>query len=347
MYRGDDIYLLDFWPLDNLNTVGGGARYDFTPNTYLAAHYGLSQPSSDFFTQSVTQPQPFNNPGAANVLVLNRQELEGSLKLSHIMRVGETGGVKNVLYSEIHQLPAGCFQLQTQGQFEERCPAISAGWRAPRSAPSPASATRTSTSSSATPGGLAAYGGTSPRPTSSRPDKTTIGARELVVALWLRQLRGRAPSASCSARTSAIVPQRQPPTSTSRTSTRASSRSARTSSFGELGRHIGGRGIVPDGSSSAAPSAPPPTAPRPASSARAALTPSLLAACGLLPFLTPARRRRLLAAHQIRLIYAISARNRDAKALYPQDDAFSIRTHRALPRLRASSGGSNSTSYGG
>ena len=25
MYRGDDIYLLNFWPLDNLNTVGGGA----------------------------------------------------------------------------------------------------------------------------------------------------------------------------------------------------------------------------------------------------------------------------------------------------------------------------------
>ena len=28
MLRGDDIYLLDFWPLDNLNTVGGGVRYD-------------------------------------------------------------------------------------------------------------------------------------------------------------------------------------------------------------------------------------------------------------------------------------------------------------------------------
>src|SRR5258706_497834 len=27
MYRGDDIYLFDFWPLDDLNTVGGGAQY--------------------------------------------------------------------------------------------------------------------------------------------------------------------------------------------------------------------------------------------------------------------------------------------------------------------------------
>ena len=29
MLRGDDIYLLDFWPLDNLNTVGAGVRYGF------------------------------------------------------------------------------------------------------------------------------------------------------------------------------------------------------------------------------------------------------------------------------------------------------------------------------
>jgi len=24
MFRGDDIYLLDYWPLDNVNTLGGG-----------------------------------------------------------------------------------------------------------------------------------------------------------------------------------------------------------------------------------------------------------------------------------------------------------------------------------
>src|SRR2546430_6080746 len=29
MYRGDDIYLFDYWPLDNLNTVGAGASYDY------------------------------------------------------------------------------------------------------------------------------------------------------------------------------------------------------------------------------------------------------------------------------------------------------------------------------
>ena len=39
MYRGDDVYLFDFWPLDNLNTVGGGAMYSFNRRqTSLALH---------------------------------------------------------------------------------------------------------------------------------------------------------------------------------------------------------------------------------------------------------------------------------------------------------------------
>src|SRR4029453_15443141 len=27
MYRGDDIYLLDYWPLDDINTLGAGVGY--------------------------------------------------------------------------------------------------------------------------------------------------------------------------------------------------------------------------------------------------------------------------------------------------------------------------------
>src|SRR4051812_28905666 len=44
MYRGDDIYLLDFWPLDNLNTMGAGARYDLKKTTYVAVHGGFNEP---------------------------------------------------------------------------------------------------------------------------------------------------------------------------------------------------------------------------------------------------------------------------------------------------------------
>ena len=34
MWRGDDVYLLNFWPLDNLNTVGGGLDYSFLPGAH-------------------------------------------------------------------------------------------------------------------------------------------------------------------------------------------------------------------------------------------------------------------------------------------------------------------------
>jgi len=39
MYRGDDIYLLDFWPLDNLNGRGG-AILDATDSTRVQLHVG-------------------------------------------------------------------------------------------------------------------------------------------------------------------------------------------------------------------------------------------------------------------------------------------------------------------
>jgi hypothetical protein len=180
MYRGDDIYLLDYWPLDNLNTVGGGARYDFTPNTYLAAQYGISQPTTDFFIQQVSEPAPYENPNAANVLILNRQELEGSLKLSHIVRIGETGGVKGVLYSEFHQLPQGQYQL-VAGQYENLPGDLGYVIGAQIGAFTGKRDTHVNLFVRYA-GGLAAYGDFT-TPDQLAPDKTTNGAHELVVAL--------------------------------------------------------------------------------------------------------------------------------------------------------------------
>ncbi len=42
MYRGDDIYLFDYWPLDNLNTVGGGFSYERN-KWEVALHAGLNR----------------------------------------------------------------------------------------------------------------------------------------------------------------------------------------------------------------------------------------------------------------------------------------------------------------
>ncbi|HEY1534435.1 MAG TPA: carbohydrate porin, partial [Polyangiaceae bacterium] len=50
MVRGDDVYLLNFWPLDNLNLIGGGAA--FSGNSFeLKLHGGLTRPSDPFYTQ--------------------------------------------------------------------------------------------------------------------------------------------------------------------------------------------------------------------------------------------------------------------------------------------------------
>jgi maltoporin len=38
MYRGDDIYLFDYWPLDNLNTVGAGAQLGAWLRPYVFAN---------------------------------------------------------------------------------------------------------------------------------------------------------------------------------------------------------------------------------------------------------------------------------------------------------------------
>src|SRR5213075_1882088 len=57
MYRGDDVYLFDFWPLDNLNTVGGGAAYRFNhERTDVAVHVGMNRLDNIFQYQQVQVP---------------------------------------------------------------------------------------------------------------------------------------------------------------------------------------------------------------------------------------------------------------------------------------------------
>jgi predicted porin len=331
MYRGDDIYLLDYWPLDNLNTVGGGARYDFSPNTYVAAQYGIAQPTTDFFVQSVSSPQPFNDPGAADVLILNRQELEGSLKASHIVRIGETGGVKGVLYTELHQLPQGQYQLQA-GDFETLPGDL--GWVIGAQIGAFTGKRDTHVNLFVRyASGLAAYGDFT-TPDQLAPDKTTNGAHELVVALggnyeagpfgimagaYVRSFRNAAVNLNFNDVDEGIVALRPHVF------------------FGELGGvavegsfQMQQRGVLRTNTDGSAGSGP--------------LTPTLWRV-GLIPFLSPAGRGDY-ARPQFRLIYALSARNQDAKALYPQNDAYSIRTLEHFLGFGVE-WWFNSTSYGG
>ncbi|MFO0593904.1 MAG: carbohydrate porin [Myxococcaceae bacterium] len=105
MYRGDDVYLLNFWPLDDLNTVGGGASYRFETGTELRAHVGLQRLDQPSQSQAVLADNPLGF-GTVSVARLDRPRLIGSLKATQEWKVGE-GGVRASLYGEVHQMGAG------------------------------------------------------------------------------------------------------------------------------------------------------------------------------------------------------------------------------------------------
>lgn len=117
MYRGDDIYLLDFWPLDNLNTLGGGLSYEFLPNLVLRLHSGVNQPDNAFFVQDVSRPRPLGQIGSQTVRVTDRQKSISSVKLSHIFGLGKQGGIKPVAYGELHYAPSAQRERETS-QYE-------------------------------------------------------------------------------------------------------------------------------------------------------------------------------------------------------------------------------------
>lgn len=180
MYRGDDIYVLDWWPLDNLNTLGGGAGYRFKTGTFLKIHSGVNQPQSDFYIQSAARSPPLALPGVASVNILDRQKITNSLKLGHVIGVGETGGVKVIAYGETHHMRSG--QREVDDNTFEDVPSefgyVVGGelslFTGKRSTHLNAWVRYA--------GGLAAYGDFA-LPTQPAPDNSTKGARELVVAL--------------------------------------------------------------------------------------------------------------------------------------------------------------------
>jgi maltoporin len=111
MYRGDDIYLLNWWPLDNQNTVGGGfgatLLHDAEKDTSAAFHIGQQRLDNPFQVQQVPVVAPFGF-GATNVLQLDRPRTIETLKLTHVQRPGGgASGFKVALYGEAQQLSAG------------------------------------------------------------------------------------------------------------------------------------------------------------------------------------------------------------------------------------------------
>jgi len=124
MYRGDDVYLFDWWPLDNINTVGGGVGAQF--GVYrLAAQVGMNRLDDEWQTQWFTVPDPVI--GTRDVLTLDRPRTIASFKAERLAlpESPEDLGWKLALYGEGHFISSGT--LLHPDRTEEPLPADQ-GW---------------------------------------------------------------------------------------------------------------------------------------------------------------------------------------------------------------------------
>lgn len=117
MYRGDDLYLFDLWPLDDLNTVGAavgvrGSALDVT------LHLGLTRLDSVDQVQRVAVPS--TGFGATEVEVLDRQRAVASLQGEFRLGLSGATGLKLKVHTEAHHLPSGRRRLE--GGYSQSTP---------------------------------------------------------------------------------------------------------------------------------------------------------------------------------------------------------------------------------
>lgn len=109
MLRGDDIYLLDLWPLDDQNTVGGGIGWQ-RGATQVRAHVGVNRLDDAFQRRALEVPAA--DFGAREIEVLDRQRTVGTLRAEHHLELGPSWALEPVAYAEMHSLPAGSYLTQ-------------------------------------------------------------------------------------------------------------------------------------------------------------------------------------------------------------------------------------------
>ncbi len=114
MVRGDDIYLLNWWPLDNLNLLGGGLRYELEDRVELRFHGGLSRPKDPFQLQRTRIVPRFGfEPEEVAILDRPRTTLAARATLFPFGYRDRDWAWKVVLYGEAHFLPEGERRLDT------------------------------------------------------------------------------------------------------------------------------------------------------------------------------------------------------------------------------------------
>jgi maltoporin len=99
--RGDDIFLFDFWPLDDLNLVGAGLGYR-EGALRLSVAAGLNRIEDGRQVDRVPVPSP-STFGATTVELYDRQRVVTAAQASW----EQASGYKLKLYGELHFLPKG------------------------------------------------------------------------------------------------------------------------------------------------------------------------------------------------------------------------------------------------
>ena len=124
MVRGDDLYLFDFWPMDNLNLVGGGLRYAHEELFEAGLSVGLARPD-DPFQRQVIDTMPVAGFEPDEVVLLDRPRLVIAAKGTWFALGRGDTGLKLSLYGEVHDLSAG--ERQDAAGVAMQLPADS-GW---------------------------------------------------------------------------------------------------------------------------------------------------------------------------------------------------------------------------
>lgn len=313
MYRGDDVYLLNFWPLDNLNMVGGGTKIaiDTTSEeaTSIALAVGLGRSADPFSFQT----RPSSSPtgfGATDVITLDRPRTVVSVKGQHLhffkQGSGPIPGLKFVLYGEQHGMARGT--RVNESNLREELPAENGsliggqvGMFAGEHDIFINLFLRHAT-------GLAAYGDKTV-PSALSPEKSTSGARETLVALSANYEKGMFGLLVGAYFRGFRDASRNP---YSRSTFNEGSFNVRPIVW--LGEHVG---IAAEASYQALATA----------AVRDDGTPERASMWrfGLLPFLTPAGRGSFTRPH-FQIVYLYSSRDAGARLRYAPDDKFARRS---------------------
>ena len=124
MVRGDDVYLLNFWPLDNLNLIGGGAAFT-TKQLELKLHGGLTRPDDPFYAQqvSVVSAQGFV---PQSVATLDRPRTILAARAAYWPFGSDAKrGLKLIAYAEAHHIAEGDRHVTADSGPIEHLPAMS------------------------------------------------------------------------------------------------------------------------------------------------------------------------------------------------------------------------------